>query len=370
MKTPIVFTRRDKGQVLVFAAVIFLVVLIPLAALFVDGSILMLTRRQAQAAADAGALAGTRKLCEKNSVDVVISTATTDYAIGKNHASTASATINGWQVKVDTTASRPSFFAKLIGIPEITSSATATASCLFPSNNVLPVAFNCPGGPGEGEGGCGVDMFDWKDTHTPDSILYLLVEASGPLPNLCEPDGTMVCDTVTTTSDDYTPVGKQVRVLGDGQRTYVTDLCGGTPVNICVRDIFNEAEPPATSFSGDSWYDDGPGVRASFYGELMNRIPPSHVFLVPFFTEDNGSQVYITMAAQFMVTCVSKQPNESNPVCPGKKAWLNAQTDAGIKAQGAFTMEGYFVTNYPINLNDPGSNGTANLGVYYVSLVK
>jgi hypothetical protein len=362
MKTPIVFAHRDKGQVLVFAAIIFLLVLIPLAALFVDGSMLMLTRRQAQAAADAGALAGARVHCEKQPLDVVISTATTEYAIGKNHAATASATVNGWEVQVDTTASRPSFFAKLIGIPEITSSATATAGCLFPSNNVMPIAFNCPGGPGNGEGGCGVDMFDWKDTHTPDSVLYLLVEASGSLSNLCQPDDPsgMVCDTVTTTSGLLTPVGKTVRVLGDGAHTYVPDLCFMN-VNQCLKSIIGDVQPPASTIDVLPWVDKKPGVVDVFYQTLAANVP--FIYLVPFYTQDNGSQVHITMAAQFMVVCASAQPNKRE--CPGKTAWMDANPGYGTR-----TFEGYFVTNYPVDLTDPGSGGTANLGVYYVSLVK
>mgnify|MGYP002682684856 FL=1 len=53
---------KTKGQIIVLFA-LGLLALIALAALVLDGGMLFLNRRTAQAAADAGALAGARALC-------------------------------------------------------------------------------------------------------------------------------------------------------------------------------------------------------------------------------------------------------------------------------------------------------------------
>ncbi len=65
---------KTKGQIIVLFA-LGLLALIALAALVLDGGMLFLNRRTAQAAADAGALAGARALCYEGSEETAINTA-------------------------------------------------------------------------------------------------------------------------------------------------------------------------------------------------------------------------------------------------------------------------------------------------------
>ena len=68
MKWKIRFGEHEKAQVLP-VLVIALIVLIAFAALVIDGGVIMLNRRVAQASADSGAMAGARELCYSTGAD-------------------------------------------------------------------------------------------------------------------------------------------------------------------------------------------------------------------------------------------------------------------------------------------------------------
>ena len=61
------FRRLETGQIMPFVVVAFIVTIM-LAAVMVDGGSLLMNRRAAQAAADAGALAGAKQLCNEDSL--------------------------------------------------------------------------------------------------------------------------------------------------------------------------------------------------------------------------------------------------------------------------------------------------------------
>ena len=68
MKSKIEFINLEKAQVLpllVFAVI----AMVAFTALIIDGGSIMVNRRDAQAAADAGALAGARELCYSTGAD-------------------------------------------------------------------------------------------------------------------------------------------------------------------------------------------------------------------------------------------------------------------------------------------------------------
>src|SRR4030042_1598749 len=104
--------NRTKGQVLVLFAVA-LTVLIALSVLVLDGGVFLMNRRAAQAAADAGALAGARTKCNGNPANVL--TTAEQYAVGENSASLATANWDGTdagEVVVNVTVEQDTFFAQ------------------------------------------------------------------------------------------------------------------------------------------------------------------------------------------------------------------------------------------------------------------
>lgn len=136
------FTNRfvESGQVLVLV-VLMIFAIIAMVALILDGGDIMSNRRTAQAAADAGALAGAQTLCMGNPNPIGVAES---YAIG-NGANTAVVTLNESEksVTVVTTVENPSFFARIFNEDTLVATADATANCFFPSiaERVLPIAF-------------------------------------------------------------------------------------------------------------------------------------------------------------------------------------------------------------------------------------
>jgi hypothetical protein len=372
MKTKNFFTRKEKGQVIVLFVIIALTA-VAFIALLVDGGMLMINKRQAQAAADAGALAGAKILCEgkPDPAGTAVSYAT------QNRATFASASIGGnfgYEVSVTTSVSSPSVFASLIGVPTITSNAVATAACIIPSNNVMPVAWYCPNPSAEY---CGVDMFDWNVSHNPSGTLYLLADTS----KMNEDDPWATCKDTTFITPKGVPVigqmicditanGIHVQVLGNGQREYITDVCQkvSNPAQ-CIADIINGVAGVNSLSLG--WFPIHNGTIDKFYQNVAygTTLTPPIVYKLPYYTAYTTSNVQISGVVGFMVTCASWQVNKTNG-CTGKDIWLEANLAINKKFGGGRTMEGYFVKNHPVDLNDPGYIDALNKGLYYISLVE
>ena len=123
-------TERDRGQVLVLVA-LSLLVLIAFVALAVDVGSIYQGRRFLQNAADAGALAGAEEICfgELGTEDAAMGYAW-DYAVDRNGAEDADITVS-WPVSVTVVAKGTveTYFAGLMGFPEVPVSADATAAC-------------------------------------------------------------------------------------------------------------------------------------------------------------------------------------------------------------------------------------------------
>jgi hypothetical protein len=135
---------REKGQSLVIVAIL-LVALIGMLALTLDGGFAYLQRRGAQTAADAGALAGARQLCETGDANLAVDSAL-NYAIDRNGADEASAYIADGNVTVEAYITFSTFFGRIFSRPEITAAAIAAARCepAGAAANVLPIAWSCP----------------------------------------------------------------------------------------------------------------------------------------------------------------------------------------------------------------------------------
>ncbi len=161
-------TKRSSGQVLVLV-VLMLVGLIGMLALALDGGNVYSMRRQAQLAADAGALAGARAHCDPDVTATPYSEA--DKYVTNNHATILSFSLNEDinEVTVETIISFDSFFLGVLGRPQLDVQALAAARCEAGGGAaVLPVAWSCrppdfggeePGEPGEPPGSdCQLDV--------------------------------------------------------------------------------------------------------------------------------------------------------------------------------------------------------------------
>lgn len=138
--------KKPKGQILILYA-FGIVLLIALAALVLDGGMLFLNRRAAQAAADAGALAGARIKCN-GGVDVQVTDAVKQYVEDENSATLENVSWDGTllgEIVVDVRVDQDSFFAHIFGMNTLNVPARAAANCYPPgaAKNVLPVAWSC-----------------------------------------------------------------------------------------------------------------------------------------------------------------------------------------------------------------------------------
>src|SRR5438270_7457153 len=125
-------SRSERGQSLPLT-VLFMVSLLGIAALAIDGGSWYQARRAAQASADAAALAGASQLPAGWSY--AQTAATNNFTSNKQSGDTATytaATTNSANDTVQVTVTRPSpaYFSKLLGIGGANISATASATVL------------------------------------------------------------------------------------------------------------------------------------------------------------------------------------------------------------------------------------------------
>ncbi|MEA3345827.1 MAG: Tad domain-containing protein [Chloroflexota bacterium] len=119
--------KCERGQVMVIVA-LAMTAMLAMSALVLDGGYAYLQRRRMQNAADAGALAGARELCSEEGNPEATAV---DYA-QRNRAEDVDeddVDIDGNTVTVTAHTTFDTFFAGVIGVPEMSISAEAKASC-------------------------------------------------------------------------------------------------------------------------------------------------------------------------------------------------------------------------------------------------
>jgi len=208
------FSKLEKAQVLPIVVAAF-VVLVAFAALLIDGGSIMLNRRTAQAAADAGAMAGARELCYSTGADPL--DVARSYAL-MNEAATVNAQLDSGLITVNTTVTNDSFFAKIFNEDSLEAGAEAVAGCFSPDGNyLLPIGWSCrpslgsdpPFDPGLD---CKKMALDW------DGLLKPLVEGPPPA-SIVIPDNDgdsfeMDDDNIVNVDVDRKPP-KQIYVIMD-----------------------------------------------------------------------------------------------------------------------------------------------------------
>ncbi len=405
---------RETGQIIPIVVVGLLVILM-LSAVIVDGGSIIANRRAAQAAADAGALAGAQKLCVGDTAadqtaarNAALQYVTANGAVLASEPTFSTVTLNGHDVPgitVRTSVTNGSFFAGIMGQSDLTGGATATAGCYHPSVTVhlIPLAFfynSPPVNAGEAncstEGSCDLVNYDFT------SLMTQLI--STPLDNQPLDDSYIIMNEVKICEKDV--VGNIVcadmaQNASGGNRAWI-DLSEVADMSN-IRKIFAEGiERPLFL---PSWLNGEPGVVASvFDNKAYDALPPIdgyegydyRLVLVPVFDNycDSGdpendcptewsegdSVEYIVNLNQqsyrlvglapFVITCVTKNgkgdfgemftSGKNKGQCPVYTA-LNPDTKMDA-------IEGYFVTGTPLDQFAQGTGGVS-AGLDIISLI-
>ncbi|MGC8786697.1 MAG: pilus assembly protein TadG-related protein [Anaerolineae bacterium] len=118
--------KRESGQVLVIVT-LFLVGMLAMLALVIDGGNIYLQRRAMQNAADAGAIAGARVLA-LNGTPSEAQAAVQEYTVQRNQADSCTSVIQGSVVTAIAHKSVAMTFARIVGINQVSVSAQASAT--------------------------------------------------------------------------------------------------------------------------------------------------------------------------------------------------------------------------------------------------
>jgi hypothetical protein len=401
--------------------VLMIFVLAGMIALILDGGAIMSNRRTAQAAADAGALAGAQRVCYGYTDGESVAEY---YAINKNGASSAEVSITGYSVTVQATVENESFFAKIFGVDTLTSVAEATSGCYGPrGKSVVPLAWNCRApsvgepGPYPEEYGCEVQTLDWQE------VLRPLVEGEVATQDISDYDDnvqTYEMNGFNVVNSAGVPP-EQIYIIYDSDKICVEDdpvsgalqcdLDGDGKKDIQIGGDRGWLYLTADTSSIGDWVDDGPhpdillqshiwlsgksGVDTSVIIKMANNGFAGEVVLIPvynvicegdprddascvaeahatppwppFFGEDNMDEIrngtlnyHILTFEPFYITCVSKSGD-----CPG---FRYAQTlPKGEELKDGPVIEGFFLSNVGVT-PDTSQGCDINLGNCVISL--
>ncbi len=120
------YMRDESGQVLIMVTV-YLIGLLAMLALVLDGGNIYLQRRRMQNAADAGAIAGARVLA-LDGTPAQAYAAAQEYTLQRNGADTCDVTITGTLVTVVAHKNVEMTFAQIVGINQVQATARASAT--------------------------------------------------------------------------------------------------------------------------------------------------------------------------------------------------------------------------------------------------
>lgn len=390
--------KYEIGQVLPLI-ILMLVAIVSMVALILDGGDVMANRRAAQAAADAGALAGSQRACSGFGDAKTVAEA---YAT-KNGATSATATVVGTSVTVDVWVENPSFFGNIFGQDTLTASATASAGCYGVSGkSVVPLAWRClpPDGigPYDPDFGCKMQTLSWTDELKP-LLAGQTVEISNFLGTHVSDyymSGTNIIDSYGSTQppeqiyivitedkicfeDSGDPDDIMCDIDGDGKRDIKTGGDRGwlylTADTSNISDWVDDGPHPNINLEPHVWLSGKSGVETDVYIKMVNSGFEGAVVLIPIYNvlcensplEDpaciaaahasppwplftglddfsemkNQSPYYHVVAfAPFYVSCVDKQGD-----CPGYQYAVSMDPNLDNKSP---VIEGYFISDFDV----------------------
>jgi hypothetical protein len=407
--------KFEKGQAIVIIA-ISLIGLVAMAALIIDGGNAYLSRRDAQTAADAAALAGAREMCLADGTNASIYEAVEEYALTQNKGTEIiEFEIDIYrEIHVTVSLTVDTFFAKVFNKPTTTVVATASSGCFSPGlgKGVLPVAWACKdieGGIEWDSEDCAFKALDYETEFQPllkygsvtiggvtyqtpfdfekDMLpeIYVIMDTIA-LPEgsegICFPDGVMVCDFDGDGRNDF---------LGRGDASWLDldgDGGGASDMVDWIKDGFNDPIRIHT------WVPSEPGDTVSGFhaaadevGEIKvlpifdqfcvgepdapensycMDIAHNHIPLPPGMTSDivvyGTAQTYyhIIGFAYFYISCVDAP---SHSPCPGHEKAV----ELGLIKHNVGTIEGYFITDVPPEFGAGGLIGV-DVGAEVLSL--
>lgn len=373
-----IIAHKESGQTIIIVALV-MVALVALLLVVVDGGYGYFTRRAAQNAADAGALAGANVLCNQSQYPGMNpNTVAINYAVARNGAGSATSIVNDQTITVTAEIPYTTSFGTLFGFNHVPVKAVASAGCYAPctSVNVLPVAWACsPPVIGEVTSDtCGIDFGN-------ENSKYIIMDSSkieddfhckapincgegSPWEPICttppDPNAYLDCD---LDNDGYEDI------LGGGQRSWL-DLNGGGGGAAEMKDwIANGYSGPINTHY---WFGGQSGDIASIYMEINDTREGQDVIL-PMFNafcfglpditpgcvwhdEDTiilggGSQLlyyHIFSFSVFHITCVDPKQSPSYP-CPMRQLVIDR---FGLNKNSLNSIEGYFIQKY-----DPSFHG-------------
>lgn len=393
------FTKKhssESGQTLVIVT-IGLLAFLAFMALAIDGGYTWSQRRKAQSAADAGALAGTRELCISGNATAA-QTAANDYAITRNGATTTSVNVSVASATVEVTANITfkTFFAHLLGRPEITAQAVAKAGCFLPgtAEGVLPIGWSCrPPLPGlSNSPDCQQQTITEDDfrSRAPWNVyqpeLYLVMDNFNFEDDLDCESGVIECDLNGDGEND---------VLGNGDRSWL-DLNGGGGGSDELRDwIVSGFAPELTTHT---WVPGQTGTANNVFQAAATRV--GDIVVLPVFdmfctgdmdgaecatrvhtgappltgTVDtivpmtgSSTNVHIISFSGFGISCV-KSPGVAG-TCPAWQRFMDLNAGIPTINNSFKSIEGYFIRGFVPGVG-AGEPGIPDGGVYVLLLTK
>lgn len=213
--------KYEAGQVIPLV-ILMAFAIIGMMALLIDGGVIMSNKRVAQAAADAGAMAGASEICYSTGADPL--EVARNYALTNGASSVDAQYVNGL-VSVTVTVDSESFFSKIFNEDSLSTTAEASAGCFPPQGNALmPIAWSCRPPVGGGvfdEGmGCKIMGLDWND------LLRPLVEHEVSQISIPGNDGYFALDgdgNIVSTTTGEPPA--QIYIIMDEISTNEDTLC-------------------------------------------------------------------------------------------------------------------------------------------------
>jgi hypothetical protein len=411
MKNLQITKKFGKGQVIPLV-VLMMFAIIGMVALIIDGASIMSARRAAQAAADAGALAGAQRVCMGKTDAIQVAEY---YATENNDATSAVATVDGKEVTVNTTIDYSSFFAKIFGEQSLQATAEAVAGCYYPSvaTSVLPIAFYYEAPPVNAsdadcsDGSC--TLVAWPFEELMDSLRDTEVVDVGtgtvnlPLDDIyIISDKTKICERIagqyycTEMKGDEDGGNRGFIDLNDVVKDIIRD---GLDVNLYLPTWVN-AEPGAvvSAYKPDNFITDYPPIVG--YEDLDARLYFLPVFdkyctdcscepqeeHMEYCDQTNTDSYHLLGFGSFVVTCVQmnskcvygdcvpsgdwhiggESVEVKKDICPGLLATVVSDPDTVIES----AIEGYFVEEFPADQTQFWGTQGADVGVYLISLSK
>ena len=406
------FHTQPRGQSLVLLAGISIALLIFMA-LIIDGGNAYAMRRLAQNASDAGAMAGARTLCVTGNQALARASANS-YAVQNNEArlanlvsQTANVSVADGLVDVITSIQYTTFFARIIGMEQMTAVAEAQAGCFNPGagEGIIPIAWKClePGPDTPPDIDCDLTFADEDENcalYDEDYKYYVFIN-SPDVPFVCEewdpetqypeePYIVLVCDT----NDDGTIDIEIVNTLQPQKSWMWVDLTGSSADAADLKEIVKGDDD--VSIKVPVWVQDASGNKVAIYDAVYDyhdddtiAVPvydktcmgpdpsdPDNLNCEPKYdgepvilstSRNDGTHNFrIVTFALFHVACVE---SGSHGPCPGRTALNTASAPTAIGPQYN-TFEGCFRTGFFSGLSGIPSDGGVNAGAWTIYLTK